>query len=216
MRFAHAFLIFTCLQPSGAQPAVIWITGGCSLCAASCTCWGGELLLSLSKYLHFKRFRAPAALAGQLLSLRLRAGAGRAKRCSLTSLLDNAAIEIAPPKKRWSLLPVLVVLFLISYGLMTLLIVEQGHTIQSQRTLIIDLFHDSATLTAIQGRIVHDNNVAQAEAKKSTQAPHTPSTQAAPKSGSKERAGKSAKPDMQLPAKPASDLLDRRRALSTI
>ncbi len=168
--------------------------------------------------------------------LSVRAVAGRAKRCSLTSQLDNAAIEIAPPKKRWSLLPVLVVLFLISYGLMTLLIVEQGHTIQSQRNLIIDLFHDSATLTAIQGRIVHDNNVAQAEAKKhaqassnqapstqtpssqtpSTQAPHTPSSQAVPKSGSRERAGKSAKPEMQLPAKPASDLLDRRRALSTI
>ncbi len=142
--------------------------------------------------------------------------------------LDNAAIEIAPPKKRWSLLPLLVVLFLFSYGLMTLLIVEQGHTIQSQRTLIIDLFHDSATLTAMQGRIVHDNQTAQAEAKKnakpqsnqtpSTQAQsnQTPSTQATPQHSSKQRAGKTAKPNMQLPAKPASDLLDRRRALSTI
>jgi cytoskeletal protein RodZ len=149
----------------------------------------------------------------------------------LTGLLDNAAIEIAPPKKGWSLLPLLVVLFLVSYGLMTLLIVEQGHTIQSQRNLIIDLFHDSATLTAMQGRIVHDNQTAQAEAKKhaqanqtpstqipSTQAPsnQTPSTQAAPQQHAKERTGKTAKPNMQLPAKPASDLLDRRRALSTI
>lgn len=151
----------------------------------------------------------------------------------MTGLLDNAAIEIAPPKKRWSLLPLLVVLFIVSYGLMTLLIVEQGHTIQSQRDLIIDLFHDSATLTAMQGRIVHDNQTAQAEAKKnakaqsnqtpstqipSTQAPsnQTPSTQAEPQHRSKERTSKTAKPNMQLPAKPAADLLDRRRALSTI
>jgi cytoskeletal protein RodZ len=147
-------------------------------------------------------------------------------RCNLTGLLDNAAIEIAPPKKRWSLLPLLVVLFLVSYGLMTLLIVEQGHTIQSQRDLIIDLFHDSATLTAMQGRIVHDNQTAQAEAKKHAQANQTPSTQAqsnqtpstqaGPQHHTKERTGKTAKPNMQLPAKPASDLLDRRRALSTI
>lgn len=149
-------------------------------------------------------------------------------RCSLTGLLDNAAIEIAPPKKRWSLLPLLVVLFLFSYGLMTLLIVEQGHTIQSQRSLIIDLFHDSATLTAIQGRIVHDNQTAQAEAKKNKQAQsnqtpstqaqsnQTPSTQAVPQHRSKQSSGRTAKPNMQLPPKPASDLLDRRRALSTI
>jgi len=159
-------------------------------------------------------------------------------RCKLTGLVDNVAIEIAPPKRRWSLLPVLVVLFLFSYGLMTLLIVEQGHTIQSQRNLIIDLFHDSATLTAMQGKIVHDNQAAQAEAKKhslaqlnqtpstqtpSTQAPsnqspsaRTPSTQAGAQQGSKAHAGKTGKPNMQLPAKPASDLLDRRRALSTI
>ena len=37
------------------------------------------------------------------------------------------------------MLPVLTVLFLISYGLMTLLIVEQGTTIQAQRTLIHQL-----------------------------------------------------------------------------
>jgi hypothetical protein len=111
---------------------------------------------------------------------------------------------------------------------MTLLIVEQGHTIQSQRTLIIDLFHDSATLTAMQGKVVHDNQMAQAEAKKRSQAssnqtPSTqaqanqaPSTQAVPQRGSKARAGKTTKPNMQLPPKPASDLLDRRRALSAI
>jgi len=154
----------------------------------------------------------------------------------LTNLLDNPAIVIAPRKKGWSLLPLLVVLFLLSYGLMTMLIVEQGHTIQSQRRLIIDLFHDSATLSAIQGKIVQDNQKAQAQAKgraqapsaqtpstqipstqiPSTQTPQTPSSQAAPQNRSKAHAGKTGKPEMQLPAKPASDLMDQRRALRTI
>lgn len=154
----------------------------------------------------------------------------------MTNLLDNPAIVIAPRKKGWSLLPLLVVLFLLSYGLMTMLIVEQGHTIQSQRRLIIDLFHDSATLSAIQGKIVQDNQKAQAQAKgraqapsaqtpstqipstqiPSTQTPQTPSSQAAPQNRSKAHAGKTGKPEMQLPAKPASDLMDQRRALRTI
>ena len=59
------------------------------------------------------------------------------------------AVKTAAPKKRgW--LPVLTVLFLISYGLMTMLIVEQGQTIESQRALIRELFRDSTELSAIK------------------------------------------------------------------
>lgn len=53
--------------------------------------------------------------------------------------------------KKHPFLPLLTVLFLISYGLMTLLIVEQGNTIESQRLLIKQLFSDSAELTAMKG-----------------------------------------------------------------
>jgi hypothetical protein len=42
-------------------------------------------------------------------------------------------MPIAVPKKKLSLLPLLTVLFAVSYGLMTVLIVEQGSTIQSPR-----------------------------------------------------------------------------------
>jgi len=60
-----------------------------------------------------------------------------------------ATIEAASRKKNgW--LPVLVVLFLISYGLMTMLIVEQGRTIESQRALIHELFKDSTELSAVR------------------------------------------------------------------
>jgi cytoskeletal protein RodZ len=62
-----------------------------------------------------------------------------------------------PPKKRgW--LPLLTVLFLISYALMTMLIVEQGSTIQSQRALIVELFHDSSELTATKLKAQRDHS----------------------------------------------------------
>jgi len=54
--------------------------------------------------------------------------------------------------KKHTLLPVLTVLFLISYGLMTMLIVEQGNTIQSQRYLIQQLFTDSVELNSMKGK----------------------------------------------------------------
>lgn len=58
-------------------------------------------------------------------------------------------VKTAASKNRgW--LPVLTVLFLISYGLMTMLIVEQGRTIESQRALIRELFRDSTELSAIK------------------------------------------------------------------
>jgi len=60
--------------------------------------------------------------------------------------------------KRRSLLPLLTVLFLISYGLMTMLIVEQGNTIQSQRYLIQQLFNDSVELSSMKGKAAWEKN----------------------------------------------------------
>jgi len=82
-------------------------------------------------------------------------------------------------------LPLLTVLFLISYGLMTMLIVEQGATIESQRTLIRELFHDSAELSAMRRNAQQEKNVTEAQSHfqtpsaKTTQSPVTqiPSTQ---------------------------------------
>ena len=146
-------------------------------------------------------------------------------------------MPIAVPKKKRSLLPLLTVLFLLSYGLMTVLIMEQGSTIQSQRNLIQVLLRDSTELWAAKGKAIGDQQVAhaQAEAKThgqasstqaeapsvqtpSSQAPanHAPSTQGVPQHRSQDHADKVAKPDTQLPPVPASDLVDRRRSLSTI
>ncbi len=159
---------------------------------------------------------------------------------------NNDWIPLAVPKKKRTLLPLLIVVFLASYGLMTLLIVEQGEAIQQQRNLIQVLQADSRELWATKGRALTAQAEAQSRAAKkpsteaqapsvqtpSTQAPmtqapssqtpssQTPSTQApstqAPQRHSQSRAGKGAKPQTQVPPMPASDLGDQRRVLVTL
>lgn len=136
----------------------------------------------------------------------------------------------ATPRKKFGWLPILTVLFMISYALMTMLIVEQGETIESQRALIRELFRDSTALSAAKMKAVQEER-AQALAQHpssqnpSTQAPsvHVPSTLApkqAPSSqaGPQQNAQNHAKPkaEFQMPSKPAADLADHRRALITI
>jgi hypothetical protein len=136
------------------------------------------------------------------------------------------------PRKKYGWLPLLTVLFMISYGLMTMLIVEQGQTIESQRALIRELFRDSSELSSVKMKAQTERNQAQASVQNpssqnpSTQAPssQTPSFQVpmkqAPSSqtGPQQRAQNQAKPkaDFQMPSKPAADLADHRRALVTI
>jgi hypothetical protein len=78
-----------------------------------------------------------------------------------------------PAKKKYSLLPLLTVLFVFSYGLMTLLIVEQGSVIQSQRNLIKVLGRDSSELWAARGKAIGDQESARSQSQKHTQAPST-------------------------------------------
>ena len=154
----------------------------------------------------------------------------------MTTLFGNTAVSI---KKR-SLLPLLTVLFLFSYGLMTLLIVEQGTTIQSQRALIRELFSDSMQLSAMKGKAVRDQNALDVQKHVQTQARPSqtpadtaqagsiptpssqahdqlaPSSQAAASQPAHSNAAKAHKPRMQMPSRPDSDLADERRALVTI
>ncbi len=128
----------------------------------------------------------------------------------------------ATPRKKHGWLPLLTVLFMISYGLMTMLIVEQGQTIESQRALIRELFRDSTELSSVKMKAQTERNQAQALAQNpssqnpSTQAPtrQAPSSQAGPQ----QRAQTQVKPkaQFQMPSKPASDLADHRRSLITI
>jgi hypothetical protein len=128
----------------------------------------------------------------------------------------------APPAttpKRYGWLPLLTVLFMISYGLMTMLIVEQGQTIESQRALIRELFRDSTELSAVKLKAQQEAHAALAQNPSTqTQTPstqaqtrQTPSSQVAPPQRAQNQA--KSKSEMQLPSRPASDLEDARRAL---
>jgi hypothetical protein len=141
---------------------------------------------------------------------------------ALTPNLDLKPMLVpnASPKRRSSMLPVLVVLFLISYSLMTMLIVEQGRTIQSQRSLIQSLFHDSSELSHMKSDAFqkqHATAQAQAEAKRHSQV-QTPSTQdkAQDHTGAGRNAGKLRKPMPPRFPKDGNTLDDVRRVVLSI
>lgn len=165
----------------------------------------------------------------------------------MTTAIDHAVPVQAPvvdkaARKSYGWLPLLTVLFLISYGLMTMLIVEQGRTIESQRTLIRELFRDSTELSAVKRAQPEKNVAAQGPAQTpaattgpdvppSTQAPakHAPSAQtpsiqtpSAPVPLNQSMAQRHAQSQttkqklFQMPSRPASDLTDDRRAVITI
>jgi hypothetical protein len=136
-----------------------------------------------------------------------------------------------PKKRGW--LPLLTILFLISYGLMTMLIVEQGQTIESQRALIHELFRDSAELSAmkktqaqqgsadspsVQAQAPVTQNPSSQKQYPSTQAPtnQAPSSQAGAQQQRTQNQSNKQKPDFKMPSKPASDLVDDVRTLITI
>ena len=131
------------------------------------------------------------------------------------------------PKSKHTLLPLLIILFLVSYGIMSLLVVEQGRTIDAQRNLIRSLFSDSSELSAMKGKIVQDRNARAAEAEAQGQAqtnaqpapdtkPHPPAAQAAPQDNARNEHKKVGKPAPMRPPQDTSDTTDARRALISI
>ena len=119
------------------------------------------------------------------------------------------------PKPKQSMLPILIVLFLISYGLMAMLVVEQGRTIDSQRFLIKELFRDSSELTGMKSSAIQKQRAqAQAEANANSQA-KAPASQATPRDNAKSsrNPGKLRRPAPLRPPRNTSDVADERRAL---
>jgi flagellar basal body-associated protein FliL len=135
----------------------------------------------------------------------------------------DAAQSEAPKKKtsRTAMLPLLIVLFLVSYALLTLLVVEQGRTIESQRSLLREMLRDSTQLAALKNKLAsaeakqsQDKAAAKAEQKE----PDSGKSVAAPKRAEKDtrRPGKSTRSLKQIPQKPAADLEDVRRSTRVI
>ena len=160
------------------------------------------------------------------------------------STVSVTGTSATPKKHGW--LPLLTVLFLISYSLMTGLIVEQGQTIESQRALIRELFRDSTELSSLKARQQQGQSpAAQTQApvmqipsapRPSAQAPSTqipsaipsaeiplaqaPNTQApSSQAGTQHRAPNAAATQnrqLRMPSKPTPDLVDDCRTLITI
>lgn len=132
-------------------------------------------------------------------------------------LVDTATVAVMP-KPKHTMLPVLIVLFLISYGLMCLLVVEQGTTIDNQRFLIRQLLGDSTQLSAMKGKANMERQAqakaqAQAQAQANAQAQQSPS--ASDRTG-KGHSGKMRRPAPQRPPTDTSDTADERRTLISI
>jgi len=79
--------------------------------------------------------------------------------------MNLAVSAVAARKPRRSTLPLLVILFLISYGLLTTLVVRQGRSINSQRSLIHLLFKDRIHLSAMKDRMRRNQGSTQAQAR---------------------------------------------------
>ncbi len=139
----------------------------------------------------------------------------------LTTLFENAETAVAPAPKKRTLLPLLTVLFLISYALMTMLIIEQGATIENQRAVLRDLFRDSVELSAIKSQAIQQRGHAfrspnapspYAQAP-STQAPSMQGSNPSSQAGPQQHQQKLEKPSIQ---RPASDINNVMRAVKTI
>ena len=116
----------------------------------------------------------------------------------LSIAMESTTIPTTP--KKHTMLPFLVVLFLISYGLLTLLVVEQDRTITNQRSLIQQIMGDSLELTALKGKIYAQQHGLR------------PKGQAAPQVSPQDDSKGSVKSRKMLkPPKNASDTPDSRR-----
>ncbi len=121
--------------------------------------------------------------------------------------------------------PLLVILFLGSYAIMTLLVVEQARTIESQRGLLHVLLTDSTQLAALKGKIAHEQSLAaqaaeaardKATAESEQKMPDNNASAPAPKKNTSKRPHKHERPMKNVPGKPASDLEDVRRSTRVI
>jgi len=146
---------------------------------------------------------------------------------NLTVIYNESAESVAPRTTRpAAILPLLVILFIVSYGILTMLVFEQGQTIESQRGLIHEMLKDSTQLATLKGKLARDDSK-RFQNKASVQADHKDVESGNPAAGIKgsdangldketKRSGKSARSMKQVPGKPAADLEDVRRSTRVI
>ncbi len=118
-------------------------------------------------------------------------------------------------------LPLLVILFIVSYGILTMLVFEQGRTIESQRGLIREMLKDSTQLATLKGKLARDDSK-RSHDKASAPTEQKDADSGNPAAGAKgadketKRPGKSEHSMKEAPSKPAADLQDVRRCTRLI
>ena len=137
------------------------------------------------------------------------------------TVIYTAENDVPQKKTVGVLLPMLVVLFLFSYGILTFLVIEQGRTIDAQRSLLREMLKDSTQLAALKAKHAPVENAAQNKATAQTEqkaAASENSASSAPKAPSKDpkRPTKSARRTKEVPEAPAADLQDVRRSTRVI
>jgi hypothetical protein len=118
------------------------------------------------------------------------------------------------------MLPLLIVLFAFSYAILTLLVVEQGRTIEWQRFLIREMVKDSNQLAELKGKMAREESLRARQKRLDGTGPSAGQQKdsvGTPKASGKEGQGtKSGHSPKEVPGRPASDLQDVRRATRTI
>ena len=151
---------------------------------------------------------------------------GRYSGAIVTVVYSAECIASQTKSRPVTLLPLLVILFIVSYGILTLLVFEQGRTIESQRILIRGMLQDSTQLASLKGKLARDESKksqdkpsAQPDHKDADSGTRSPGNSAPGAKGSdkeKQRPGKSSRSMREAPGKPASDLTDVRRSTRVI
>jgi hypothetical protein len=134
-----------------------------------------------------------------------------------------SSTECAVPRTKigaTAILPLLVILFVVSYCILTLLVFEQGQTIESQRTLIREMLKDSTQLASMKGKQARDDcrRVQDKSSVQTEQKSAVTNSPGAVKGSDKEtkRPTKSGRAMKVTPGKPAADLEDVRRSTRVI
>ncbi len=146
---------------------------------------------------------------------------GRVWGQTLTVIYSAECVAARTTRRPAAILPLLVILFVVSYGILTMLVFEQGQTIESQRSLIREMLKDSTQLASLKGKLARDDGK-RLHDKASVQADQKNADSGAPATGAKgsdketKRPGKSARSTKEVPGKPAADLEDVRRSTRVI
>jgi hypothetical protein len=141
----------------------------------------------------------------------------------VTVIYSAECIAAHKATKPVAMLPLLVILFIVSYGILTMLVFEQGQTIESQRGLIREMLKDSTQLAAMKGKMAADDNkrmqrkmTAPAVGAQANPSNNSAAPSADKNSKDEKKPGKSTNMTKQIPGKPPADLEDVRRSTRII